>query len=96
MIDLMTALSLPVLVVARSGLGTINHTLLTIEALRARALAVAGVLMIGMPNAANRAAIERYASVAVVGELPPLQPLTAETLNDWATAHIRLNLNLEP
>ncbi len=39
MIDLMTVLGLPVVIAARSGLGTINHTLLTIEALRARARA---------------------------------------------------------
>ncbi len=50
MIDLMVRLGLPVLVVARTGLGTINHTLLTLEALRARALAVAGVVMVGEPR----------------------------------------------
>ena len=47
MIDLMRALALPVLVVSRSSLGTINHTLLTLEALRARFLSVAGVVMVG-------------------------------------------------
>ncbi|MBY0429867.1 MAG: dethiobiotin synthase, partial [Rhodospirillales bacterium] len=47
MVDLMVRLGLPVLVVARSGLGTINHTLLTLEALRARHLRIAGVVMSG-------------------------------------------------
>jgi dethiobiotin synthetase len=92
MIDFMTALALPVLIVARSGLGTINHTLLTIAALRDRALRVAGVLMVGEPNAANRAAIERYGSALVVGELPRLEPLTPESLGDWAAAGLRLAL----
>ena len=63
-------LALPVLVVARSGLGTINHTLLTLEALRARSLHVAGVMMIGEPNPDNRAAIERYGHVRIVAEMP--------------------------
>ncbi len=86
MTDLMAALALPVLVVARSSLGTINHTLLTLEALRARGLLPAGVLMNGAPNADNRRAIERYGGVRVVGELPPLDPLDAASLGAWAAA----------
>jgi dethiobiotin synthase len=88
MVDLMVRLRLPVLVVARSGLGTINHTLLTLEALRARRLAVAGILMVGTRNAANRAAIESRGGVAVVGELPVLDPLDAATLGNWARTHL--------
>ena len=43
MADLMVLLGLPVIVAARTTLGTINHTLLTLEALRARALKIGGV-----------------------------------------------------
>src|SRR5262249_5785113 len=75
MVDLMVRLALPVLVVSRSTLGTINHTLLTIEALRARGLAVAGVVMIGEPNRDNREAIETYGTVPVVGEMPRFDQL---------------------
>jgi dethiobiotin synthetase len=84
MIDLMARLALPVIVVARSGLGTINHTLLTLEALAARRLTVAGVVMNGPLDPSNRAAIETYGRVAVIGELPPLEPLTANALNACA------------
>jgi dethiobiotin synthetase len=84
MIDLMVLLSLPVIVAARTMLGTINHTLLTIEALRARALRVAGVVMIGDRNADNRAAIEHYGKVVVVGEMPRFDPLTRASLRTWA------------
>jgi dethiobiotin synthetase len=80
MADWIRRLGLPVLVVARSGLGTINHTLLTLEALRSRSLRIAGVLMVGEANADNRAAIESYGRVTVIGELPPLHPLTAGSL----------------
>ena len=87
MIDLISVLGAPVVVTARSGLGTINHTLLTLQALRARALSVAGVVMVGERNAENRAAIERYGDVAVLGELPTLAPISAATLRaasvDW-------------
>jgi dethiobiotin synthase len=84
MIDLMVRLALPVVVVARSGLGTINHTLLTLEALSARGLTAAGVIMNGPLDPSNRAAIESYGHVAVVGELPPLDPLAADTLSACA------------
>jgi dethiobiotin synthase len=90
LVDLIRRLQLPVLpvlIVSRSGLGTINHTLLTIEALSRRALPVAGVVMVGPPGdlaGENRLAIERYGSVPVVGELPTLDPLTPETLRQWA------------
>jgi dethiobiotin synthase len=84
MADLMVLLGLPVIVAARTTLGTINHTLLTIEALRARALRVAGVVMIGDADADNRAAIEHYGNVAVVGEMPRFDPLSPDSLRAWA------------
>jgi dethiobiotin synthase len=84
MVDLMVRLGLPVIVAARSTLGTINHTLLTLEALRARALRVAGVVMIGDLNADSRGAIEHYGNVAVIAEMPRFDPLTRENLRTWA------------
>jgi dethiobiotin synthase len=84
MVDLMTHLALPVVVVARSTLGTINHTLLTLEALRSRGLRVAGVVMVGASDGDNREAVESYGRTRVVGELPHLSPLTPETLEAWA------------
>ena len=59
-IDLATELHLPVILVARSTLGTINHTLLSLEAIRRRGLPLAGVVINGPETAHNRAAIERY------------------------------------
>ena len=88
MADWIADLALPVLVVARSGLGTINHSLLTLEALRARSLRVAGVMMIGDPNADNRAAIEQYGRVPVVAEMPFLAPLDPELLAAWSVANL--------
>ncbi|HET9131109.1 MAG TPA: dethiobiotin synthase, partial [Terriglobia bacterium] len=88
MIDLMVRLQLPVLVVSRAELGTINHTLLTLEALRTRALRIAGVVMVGVRNAGNRAAIEHYGNVAVLGEMPELPSLTSESVAHWAGAEL--------
>ena len=88
MADLMCALALPVVVVARSGLGTINHTLLTIEALHRREIQVAGIVLVGDRDAENRMAIERYAGVTVVAEMPRLAPLTPAALQVWAASEL--------
>jgi len=88
MADLIGALDLPVVVAARSGLGTINHTLMTIEVLRRRMQRVAGVVMIGEPNDENRLAIEKYGSAEVIGQMPRFDPLTPEALEQWAHAEL--------
>lgn len=75
MIDLIAALGMPSVVVASSGLGTINHTLLSLEALRARDLPIAGVVLNGPSNPANREAIETYGRIRILGELFPTDPL---------------------
>jgi dethiobiotin synthetase len=88
MADLMQALALPVIVVSRTALGTINHTLLTLEALRSRDLNVAGVVMVGDPNTDNREAIEHYGGVVVLGEMPRFESLDARGLAAWAAAEL--------
>lgn len=85
MADLMIQLGMPVLVVTRTSLGTINHTLMTLEVLRNRALNVAGVVMVGEPNPGNRDAIQQYGQVEVVGEMPLFPKLTPDALAGWAT-----------
>ena len=88
MVDLMRALALPVVVAARSSLGTINHTLLALEALRARNLCAAGVVMVGPPNRDNRAAVEQYGGVPVLGEMPVWKPLEPAAVAEWATREL--------
>ncbi len=77
MLDLMRALALPVLVVARPNLGTLNHTLLTLAALRAAGLKIAGVVVVstkrgrrGRIERDNLASIARLGRVQVLGRLP--------------------------
>jgi malonyl-CoA O-methyltransferase len=82
MIDLIQKLDLPAVVVARSTLGTINHTLLSLSALRARRIPILGVVMNGPPNASNRRAIEQFGQVRVIAELPRREPLDAAAMRD--------------
>ena len=91
MADLIARLGLPAVVVARTALGTINHTLLTIEALRSRSILIAGVIMVGAPNKDNRDAIERYGCIEVLGEMPRFESLTAGALAAWAASNLDRN-----
>ena len=84
MVDLMVALELPVVVATRTTLGTINHTLLTLEALRHRNVRIAGVVMVGNPDSDNKAAIEHHGLVEVLGEMPRITPLTPAALEAWS------------
>jgi malonyl-CoA O-methyltransferase len=95
MIDLIVGLGVAALVATRSTLGTINHTLLTIAALRARSIPVAGVVMIGDPDRDNREAIETYGGVPVLGEMPRFVDLNAETLGEWSRAQLDRDSCLE-
>ena len=80
MTHLMKHLRLPVLLVSRTSLGTINHTLLSIAALRAARLDLRGVIMSGAPNLENRRAIEHYGNVQVIGTLPLMKKMNRATL----------------
>jgi dethiobiotin synthase len=80
MLDLIRHLQLPTILASRSTLGTINHTLLSLAALRNAQLAIAGVVLIGEPNADNREAVEHYGNVHVLGEIPKLAPLNRAAL----------------
>ena len=85
MIDVMIHLGVPVIVVARTAVGTINHTLLTLEALRQRGLEVAFVVLSGEPDGAARRAIAEHGRVRVE-ELPRLTPLNTQAVASWAAA----------
>ena len=79
-IDQLAVWGLPVLLVARSGLGTLNHTLLSLEALRRRGLEVLGLVLNGPAHADNPRTLEQMGGVPVLAELPPLDPLNATAL----------------
>jgi dethiobiotin synthetase len=80
MVDLMRRIGLPVLVAARSTLGTINHTSLTLAALRAARLEVRGVVFVGDAHEENRRAIEHYGATRVLGRIPWTQPFNRAAL----------------
>ena len=78
--DLFARWQIPVIVCARTALGTINHSLLTIEALRARGAPIHGVAFLGDAVKDSEAIIAEISGVRPLGRLPILDPLTNETL----------------
>lgn len=90
--DLFAKWGLPVIVVARTALGTISHTLLTLEALRVRDIPIAGVAFVGEEEPVAQAAIAHFGQAPMLGRLPLLDPLTVETLQTAFAANIQLDL----
>lgn len=81
-IDLFADWQLPVVLCARTALGTINHSLLSIEALRLRDIYIVGIAFIGEANEDSERTICTMGGVRRLGRLPHLSPLDAETLAD--------------
>jgi dethiobiotin synthetase len=79
-IDVFARWRLPTILCARTRLGTINHTLLSIEALRRREIPILGVALIGEAHDENERIIAALGDVRVLGRLPRLEPLTPSAL----------------
>ncbi len=82
--------NLPAIVVARTALGTINHTLMTIEVLRARGVTVHGVAFIGEAQDDSEATIATMGNVRRLGRLPMLPALDAAGLAAAFAEHFRI------
>jgi len=78
-LDLIDHLKLPVLLVARSSLGTLNHTLLSIEALRDRNIQVIGVILTGESHPNNKKTLEHFTKLPVV-EITPIENINRDSL----------------
>jgi len=79
-IDVFTRWRLPLILCARTRLGTINHTLLSVEAIRARKIPLLGIAFIGEANPESESIIAEIGKVKRLGRLPMIDPLTPERL----------------
>lgn len=78
--DMFVDWCLPVIIVARTSLGTINHSLLTIEALRMRQIMIHGIAFVGEENADSEATICEIGKIRRLGRLAPIDPIEPGTL----------------
>jgi dethiobiotin synthetase len=90
-IDVITQWRAPVVLCARTTLGTINHSLLSIEALRARGVTMLGIAFIGEENAESERIIVDMGKVRRLGRLPHLAPLTSNTLRAAFARHFNVD-----
>lgn len=88
-IDVFARWKLPLVLCARTALGTINHTLLSVEAIRARAIPLLGVAFIGAENAESESIIVEKGAVRRLGRLPIITPLTRESLAEAMARNFR-------
>ena len=88
--DLFARWAKPVVLVARTGLGTINHSLLSIEALRSRGVPILGIAFVGDAVEDSEATIATLGKIRRLGRLPRLDPLNAATLAEAFGANFDL------
>ncbi len=81
-IDLISYLELPTVLVARSTLGTLNHTFLSLEALRKRDIPILGVVLNGPRHQSNYRTIQKYGDIHILAEINPLDELTSESMQN--------------
>ncbi len=80
---------IPIILVARTGLGTLNHTLLSIEAIRNRKIPLLGVILNGDHHPDNPKTIEQIGKVKIIAQLPRLKKLNASSLAEqWQQQHL--------
>ena len=102
MADLALYLKLPLLIISRTGLGTINHTLLSVEVARQRGVEVAGVIFNhlgprkGLAERTNPSVIRHFLDVPVLGEIPYAPFLKkrgrdGEKIRRWVEAHVDMD-----
>ncbi|GBR71150.1 dethiobiotin synthase [Gluconobacter kanchanaburiensis] len=83
-VDLIESLGLPVVLVTRSGLGTINHTLLSLEAMQRRGIPVAGVVPVGPLNSGNERDIVQFGKTHILFQVPHLDAITETSVSGLA------------
>ncbi len=86
-LDLMVKLKIPVLLVSSNVLGTINHTLLSLEQLKRSGVDVLGVILNGDINTINRKAIEKYGDTTVLAEIPMIEQINSTILKELFLKH---------
>lgn len=89
-IDQFVRWGMPVILVARTALGTINHSLLSIMALRARDIPIGGILFSGEAHDENERIIPQISGVPSLGRLPRLDRIDAPGLHLAMQAHVDL------
>ena len=83
-IDQLEIWGAPIILVARSGLGTLNHTLLSLEALKSRNIKILGIVLNGPPHNDNPKTLEQFGDTKILARLPIFEKVNANLLSsEW-------------
>tara|TARA_Y100001968_G_scaffold68366_1_gene59403 strand:+ start:339 stop:983 length:645 start_codon:yes stop_codon:yes gene_type:complete len=90
-IDLIKKWGLPIVLVAKSGLGTLNHTLLSLEALNRRNIPVLGIILNGEIHKDNPNTLEQFGDIPIIAQLPILKEISKKTLAEqWCKQNLAI------
>lgn len=98
--DLIKSLQLPIIIVARPNLGTINHTFLTVKYAKSIGLRIAGIVIngvsekAGLPEKTSPEVIEKLCGVPILGVTPKLTDLTKESIQQMVKEYLNVSLLL--
>ncbi|MBM3419300.1 MAG: dethiobiotin synthase [Bacteroidetes bacterium] len=97
-LTLIEQLNIPVVLVSRHYLGSINHTLLSVSALKQQKIPIVGIIFVGNPLPGTEEIICKYTQLPVIAKIPLLDPFTDGTIESYCETYgeeIKLNLNHE-
>ena len=80
MIDLISQFEAEVILISKNYLGSINHTLLSIEALRSRSIAIKGIIFNGDEDKDSESLILKYTKINLLGHIPQIQTINSENI----------------
>ena len=93
-IDQLRVWKSPIVLVARTGLGTLNHTLLSLEALRKRNINILGIVLNGPPHNDNPKTLEQFGDTKILARLPIFKEVNAKALSEeWSKQQLDKKLN---
>ena len=94
-IDQLKVWGAPIILVARTGLGTLNHTLLSLEALKNRNINVLGIILNGSPHNDNPKTLEQFGDTKILARLPIFEEINAKSLSqEWNKQQLDQKLKL--
>ena len=82
MIDLIKKLNVEVILISKNYLGSINHTLLTVEALKNRGIAIKGIIFNGPKTPSSEEIITNFTQLTILGNVPELDELNQQQIKD--------------
>ena len=93
-IDQLRVWKSPIVLVARTGLGTLNHTLLSLEALRKRKINILGIVLNGPPHNDNPKTLEQFGDTKILAKLPIFKEVNAKVLSEeWSKQQLDKKLS---